>query len=70
MGNKQRHTNKDKGKPSLSGREGGSRERKEGEDCVSAASSAAPARGVGERAKKPDTGRRFFLVRSSHRREE
>ena len=32
-----------KGKPPLSGREGGSRERKEGEDCVSAASSAAPA---------------------------
>ena len=54
-----------KKKPPLSGREGGSRERKEGEDCVSAASSAAPAQGVGNRAKKPDTGRRFFLVRSS-----
>ena len=60
----------EKEKPPLSGREGGSRERKEGEDCVSAASSAAPERGVGVRAKKPDTGRRFFLVRSSHRREE
>ena len=60
----------EKEKPPLSGREGGSREREKGEDCVSAASSAAPARGVGERAKKPDTGRRFFLVRSSHRREE
>ncbi len=59
-----------KGKPPLSGREGGSRGRKKGEDCVSAASSAAPERGVGVRAKKPDTGRRFFLVRSSHRREE
>ena len=60
----------EKEKPPLSGREGGSREREKGEDCVSAASSAAPVRGVGDRAKKPDTGRRFFLVRSSHRREE
>ena len=59
-----------KEKPPLSGREGGSQERKEGEDCVSAASSAAPERGVGVRTREPDTGRRVFLVRSSHRREE
>ena len=55
-GNKQRHTNREKQKPTLSGREGGSRVRKEGEDYVSAASSAAPSEASASERESPIPG--------------
>ena len=61
-----------KEKPPLSGREGGSRERKEGEDCVSAASSAAPSEAsVTERKSPiPGDGSSWFVLLTEEKNEQ
>ena len=68
--NKQRHTNREKGETVLIGPGGRQPRAERGRGLCERSEFRSPARGVGERAKKPDTGRWFFLVRSSHRREE
>ena len=72
-----RETSKDtqigkKGKPPLSGREGGSRERKEGEDCVSAASSAAPREASASERKSPipGGGSSWFVLLTEEKNEQ
>ena len=61
-----------KGKPPLSGREGGSRERKEGEDCVSAASSAAPSEASASERKSPipGGGSSWFVLLTEEKNEQ
>ena len=63
------------GIPPLSGREEASRPRKTGEDCLSAASSAAPEGDASLRARKPDNsgGASWFVLlaieKNEHKRE-
>ena len=61
-----------KEKPPLSGREGGSRERKEGEDCVSAASSAAPSEAAVTERKSPipGGGSSWFVLLTEEKNEQ
>ena len=57
--------------PPLSGREEASRPRPEGEDCLSAASSAAPEGGASLRAMKPDNsgGASWFVLLAAEKNE-
>ncbi len=60
------------GKPPLSGREGACRRRKQGEDCLSEASSAAPDGGSSDRANKPDNsgGASWFVLLAAEKNEQ
>ena len=62
----------EKKKPPLSGREGGSRGRKEGEDCVSAASSAAPSEASASERKSPipGGGSSWFVLLTEEKNEQ